>query len=103
MLIRMLIRAGAIALVLTGFAPTPAAAGGYDALSCSGTFFFINCFRRWDFYPPERLLPDPAEQAAAAERERRWLARCKPVVEQDEFGVGRYHYAAPGCEFGRTD
>ena len=47
-------------------------------------------------------LRERAEQAAAAERERRWLARCRPVVQQDQFGVGRYRYAAPGCEFGRS-
>ena len=99
---RISIRIAAIAAVLAGSSVAPAQAGGYDNLNCSGTPYFFNCTRRWDIWPPERLMPDPAEQAAAAERERRWLARCRPVVQQDQFGVGRYRYAAPGCEFGRN-
>ena len=99
---RMLIRTGAVVLALTGFAVEPAHAGGYDNLSCAGSPYFFSCVRRWDIFPPERLVPDPQEQAEAAERERRWLARCRPVVKQDQFGVGRYRYAAPGCEFGRS-
>ena len=44
---------------------------------------------------------DPQEEAESAERERQWEARCRPVVKQDQYGVSRYQYAAPGCEFGR--
>ena len=99
---RMLTLTAAVAAVLAGFAAEPAQAGGYDNLNCSGSYNFFNCTRRWDIWPSERLMPDPAEQAAAAERERRWLARCRPTVQQDQFGVGRYRYAAPGCEFGRN-
>jgi hypothetical protein len=43
------------------------------------------------------------EAAEADERERLWLARCRPVAEHDQYGVKRYRYAAPGCEFGRYD
>jgi hypothetical protein len=43
------------------------------------------------------------EAAEAAERERPWLARCKPAAEHDQYGVKRYRYAAAGCEFGRYD
>lgn len=40
---------------------------------------------------------------AALERDRKWLARCKPLIRQDAYGVGRYYYAAAGCEFGKLD
>ena len=46
---------------------------------------------------------DEREAAAAAERERLWLARCKPVGRTDAYGVRRFWYAAPGCEFGRYE
>ncbi len=39
----------------------------------------------------------------ALERDRKWLARCKPAIRQDAYGVGKYYYAASGCEFGKSD
>lgn len=45
--------------------------------------------------------PRGEELDAALERDRKWLARCKPVIRQDAYGVGRYYYAASGCEFGK--
>jgi hypothetical protein len=53
--------------------------------------------------PFVRLAPQPvgeAEQTRATERDRKWLERCRPVVEPGRYGVPRYHYAAPNCEFG---
>ena len=53
--------------------------------------------------PYIRTVPQPqneADKARQAERDHRWVERCRPVVAQDRFGVPRYHYAAPGCEFG---
>jgi hypothetical protein len=48
--------------------------------------------------------PVDAEALALAEaRDRRWLARCRPRIRHDEYGVERYVYAARGCEFGRLD
>jgi len=41
------------------------------------------------------------EKRAAAERERLWVKHCDPQIDFDRYGVARYHYAAPGCEFGR--
>jgi len=35
--------------------------------------------------------PDPA-----------WLAYCEPRAYFDRYGVTRFHYAKPGCEFGIT-
>jgi hypothetical protein len=47
--------------------------------------------------------PDGEALDAALERDRKWLARCKPVIRRDTYGVGRYYYAAEGCEFGKYD
>jgi hypothetical protein len=46
---------------------------------------------------------DARQTAASAERERKWLARCRPVTTEDQFGISRYRYAAKGCEFGKTE
>ena len=45
--------------------------------------------------------PSPEDVAETRERERKWVERCKPVLRQDAYGVGRYVYAARGCEYGR--
>ena len=45
----------------------------------------------------------PEEIAESRERERKWVERCRPVVRQDAYGVGRYVYAARGCEYGRME
>jgi len=53
--------------------------------------------------PYIRAVPQPeteADKARAAERDHRWLERCRPIVAQDRYGVPRYHYAAAGCDFG---
>ena len=53
--------------------------------------------------PYIRSVPEPAsdaDKARATERDHKWLARCKPVVSQDRYGVPRYHYAVAGCGFG---
>ena len=53
--------------------------------------------------PYVRTVPAPKsdeERERSAERDHKWLARCRPIVAQDRYGVPRYHYAAPGCEFG---
>ena len=72
---------------------------------CVGTWHSFNCVTRWgpDGDPFVRSVPQPsdtAEKARAAARERRWVDRCRPVITQDRYGVARYHYAMPGCEFG---
>jgi hypothetical protein len=53
--------------------------------------------------PYVRVVPPPADEAAAKrslERQRRWADRCRPTLTPDQYGVPRYRYAAPGCEFG---
>jgi hypothetical protein len=59
-------------------------------------------------HPVARILEIPstgaaAQDAGSADRERNWIARCRPIIRQDPYGVGRYHYVAPGCEFGKSD
>ena len=51
-------------------------------------------------------VPQPQvdkDVAEAADHERQWRARCRPVLREDAYGVRRYRYAAPGCEFGRYE
>jgi hypothetical protein len=45
--------------------------------------------------------PDQQDVAEARDREARWVERCKPELRNDRYGVNRYVYAAPGCEYGR--
>ena len=45
--------------------------------------------------------PIPEEVADLREREARWVERCRPMLRRDAYGVGRYVYAARGCEYGR--
>ena len=72
---------------------------------CIGSLFSINCVTRWGPAgdPYVRIVPPPVDAAAAArslERDRRWADRCHPTIVPDHYGVSRYRYAAPGCEFG---
>src|SRR5262245_25345129 len=97
----LMVTSAALALLM---AP-PAQAGGIEATSCVRTFGSFSCVTRWGpaVDPNVREAPGPRderEQAEAAARERQWLARCRPTVRYDQYGVGRYWYAAPGCEHG---
>ena len=83
----------------------PATAQGIVTDSCIGGRHSYNCVTRWGAAgdPYIRVVPRPLDAAAAAralERERRWVDRCRPIIEPDRYGVPRYRYAAPGCEFG---
>jgi hypothetical protein len=94
-----------VALTLLGMSVPlePASASDIDVTNCIRSSGEFSCVERWDSTgdPSTRRLPDPQEEAESAERERQWAARCHPVVKQDQYGVGRYQYSAPGCEFGR--
>jgi hypothetical protein len=93
----------ALALLATAVPLAPAKASDIDVTNCIRSFGEYSCVERWNSTgdPSTRRAPDPQEEAESAERERQWAARCRPVVKQDQYGVGRYQYAAPGCEFGR--
>ena len=84
---------------------TSATAQVVQSGGCIGTFFSINCTSRVGPAgdPYVRIVPPPLDADAAAralERERRWADRCRPTIVPDRYGVSRYRYAAPGCEFG---
>ena len=93
----------AIILLVSTFAT--AYAGNVVDLSCVGAAQSLNCAAQWATAgdPYVRQVPQPlgeAEQARLAARDRKWVARCRPVIERDRYGVARYHYSAAGCEFG---
>ena len=93
------------AIPLTVIGVATAYAGGIGNLSCIGGAGSLNCVAQWATAgdPYLRAVPEPVGDAAKTQanlRERKWLARCHPVVEHDGFGVARYHYSAPGCEYG---
>jgi hypothetical protein len=95
---------GIVALALLGVSVPleSATAGGTDVTNCIRSFGEYSCVERWNSTgDPSARRASPQEEAESAERERQWAARCHPVVKQDQYGVGRYQYAAPGCEFGR--
>lgn len=84
---------------------SPAYADDVSQTSCIGSWTNFNCTAAWGaaVNPYVRLVPEPvnaAGQARAAARDREWLTRCHPVVEHDRYGVARYYYSAPNCEFG---
>jgi hypothetical protein len=82
---------------------------GVETTNCFGTRHAEACttaFRTRRINPHIIAVPQPGsddDRATAAARDQRWVERCRPVVRQDQFGVPRYHYSAPGCEYGRTD
>ena len=93
----------AILLSLVTF--TAAYAGNVGDHSCVGTARSFNCVDNWATSgdPYVRIVPGAvgeAEKAQMMERDQRWLARCRPLVQRDSYGVARYYYASPGCEFG---
>jgi hypothetical protein len=98
---------GVMALALSG-APftfdSAKAGGGSVGGACVRSGPGFACGGQWIFYdaPAEPVRRTPEEEAAAADRDRKWMAQCRPVLKQDAYGVSRYSYAAPGCEFGKV-
>ena len=97
--------AAAGSLIMMAAICSAACAAGMALGGCVGGGGALNCVVRWGEAgdPYIRTVPPPAdetERTRAAERDRKWQERCKPVIAQDRFGVPRYQYAAEGCEFG---
>jgi len=99
---------------LSQTATTPAAAAVRpesvtETSNCFDTRNLESCvtvFRGGRLSPHVIAVPQPMseqERAAAEARDRRWVQRCRPSIRQDRYGMPRYVYAAPGCEFGRLD
>jgi hypothetical protein len=92
-----------LAVLAASLMPSRAPANGLGSVNCIGSGPFLSCVAAWRLgAPPPPQPPTEQELAASRERERKWEARCRPRVIEDKFGVGRYVYAAPGCEFGKT-
>lgn len=56
--------------------------------------------------PYIRHVPEPqteAEKAEAARRDHEWMLACEPKLIRDRYGVMRYAYSKPGCEFGSPE
>lgn len=94
------------AMVLSATTLTPARAGNAVDVGCIGNFMkSFNCAGQWSAAgdPYLRSVPEVVgdeQLTRAAARDRRWMARCNPVVERDSYGVARYRYSTPGCEYG---
>ena len=90
-------------------APARSQTEGVSTFNCYGTRNMRSCVethRKGPFNPHVMSVPGPQseeERKAAEARDRRWAARCQPQVQQDRYGVPRYSYGAPGCEYGRLD
>jgi len=74
--------------------------------SCVYSYGAAHCVRQYRYNDPGnsgiKHYAEPAEEVTEArEREKAWEARCRPTLRQDYYGVNRYVYAAPGCEYGR--
>jgi hypothetical protein len=96
---------GGLAASLTLLVPGPAQADALETRSCVGTESSQTCVTRWrenGGNPHIIEVPPLSEQemAASKERDRAWQERCQPRIRTDQYGVARYVYSRPGCEFG---
>ena len=101
---RLVAHVGA-AMILSVVTLTPSFAGNVYDLNCVAATRSFNCVAQTATAgdPYIRVVPealDEAQKAQEATRDRKWVARCRPVIQRDRYGVARYHYSAPGCEFG---
>jgi hypothetical protein len=93
------------AIILSAITLTSAYAGGVIGLSCVGGGMSLNCAAMYGTSgdPYIRTVPQAlgeADRVQAAARDHKWQARCHPVIERDSYGVARYQYSSPGCEYG---
>lgn len=93
------------AIALSAMTLTSAYAAGAGGLNCIRGAGSFNCVLQWGTAGDAhvRVVPEPvgeAEKSLAAARDQRWQTHCRPVIERDAYGVARYQYAAPGCEYG---
>ena len=93
------------AIIISITTLTSARAMDVTDTSCVGGWRGYNCVTQSGPAgdPYVRLVPQPLdedEKSRLEARDQRWLARCRPAIEHDRYGVARYRYFAPGCEFG---
>jgi hypothetical protein len=105
--VAMLASLGILGSLLLVLEPSSARAGGVVSTNCVFGFGSAACVRIWRKGVSNPHVIDVAgasshdEKVESAERERLWVARCQPEVQQDNYGVSRYKYKEPGCEFGK--
>ena len=102
---RTVAKVGAVMILSVLTASSAAYAGSVINLNCVAGTGSFNCVAQWATAgdPNVRVVPESlgdAQKAQIAARDRKWLTQCHPVIERDRFGVARYRYSAPGCEFG---
>jgi hypothetical protein len=96
----------ALSLIASAATVSPANAQAIKVGGCiGGGWIAINCVTLWTkpIDPFVRSVPQPTtreNKVRAREHDRRWVDRCRPLIRQDRYGVARYSYAQPGCEFG---
>jgi hypothetical protein len=73
----------------------------WNCYSSFNTDTCIETFHNGRLNPHVIAVPETDEAGQA--RDRRWFERCNPIVRQDRYGMPRYTYSAPGCEYGRLD
>jgi hypothetical protein len=84
---------------------SPAQADNTRSTNCVGSRWSVSCVTTWrsgvvDPYVRELVPRSEQDIAESKERERQWHARCRPMIQEDRYGVSRYVYAGSGCEFG---
>ena len=97
------------AIVLAGLAW---AGGDLINRNCVTSGGLLSCVTQWRYDDTNGAAPaasvrvaprDENAQTAADARELKWRERCRPIIRQDAEGISRYHYAKPGCEFGKFE
>ena len=92
-------------LLVAPLAPAHAQSASF---TCVGSGASVSCAGRLGpaEFPQIIQVREPyteRELAEASDRDRKWLARCEPILRQDRNGVRRYLYKAPDCDVGRYD
>ncbi len=108
-MLRRLAAAGLFALALVALSFSTAKADWSITSSCVGGWGMGSCsaVKRHSVRDTHlRHVPGFDTEQEAKEsmaQDRKWVSFCKPVVFTDRYGVSRYSYARPGCEFGRSE
>ncbi len=113
-ILRRIAAAAAAVVALASVALPQAASAEAWTSSCVGGWRMGSCVVNYREYTRDtyvRPVPGAFDEYYMSERgrkesiarDRKWAAFCKPVVVTDRYGVGRYLYAKPGCEFGRSE
>jgi hypothetical protein len=108
-MLRRLAAAGLLALAVIASSFSTAKADWSISSSCVGYWGMGNCaavkrhFVRDTHLRQVRGFDTEDEAKESVLRDRKWMSFCKPVVLTDRYGVSRYSYAQPGCEFGRSE